>query len=73
MASGNIENSRGLRCDNRDTRPVRLPTGHGKWSRMAIDPQLAPRSGRNHRVWWAAYLLLVLSLVASAWALTFTA
>jgi ABC-type multidrug transport system permease subunit len=31
------------------------------------------RAERNHRVWWAAYILLVITLVASAWVLTVAA
>jgi hypothetical protein len=34
---------------------------------MAQD--ITRRSARNHLIWWAAYILLVLSMIASTWAL----
>ena len=37
-----------------------------------MQQQLTGRSERSHRVWWAAYILLVISLAASAWVLTVT-
>jgi hypothetical protein len=40
---------------------------------MEMQPQLTRQSERSQRVWWAAYILLVISLVVSAWVLTVAA
>ena len=34
-----------------------------------MDQDITRRSARSHLIWWAAYILLILSLVASTWAL----
>jgi hypothetical protein len=39
---------------------------------MEMQHQLTRRSERSQRVWWAAYILLVIVLAASAWLLTVT-
>lgn len=36
----------------------------------AMDQDIPRRSARSHLFWWAAYLLLVLSLIVSTWALS---
>jgi hypothetical protein len=35
-----------------------------------MDQDIPRRSARTHLIWWAAYILLVLSLAASTWALS---
>ncbi len=35
-----------------------------------MEQEISRRSARNHLIWWAAYVLLILSLVASTWALS---
>lgn len=34
-----------------------------------MEQDISPHSARNHLVWWTAYILLVVSLIASTWAL----
>lgn len=34
-----------------------------------MEQDLTRRNGRSHLIWWAAYILLVLSMIASTWAL----
>jgi hypothetical protein len=34
-----------------------------------MEQDIPRRSERNHLVWWAAYILLIVSLIASTWAL----
>jgi hypothetical protein len=35
-----------------------------------MEQEISRRSPRSHLIWWAAYILLVLSLVVSTWALS---
>jgi hypothetical protein len=35
-----------------------------------MEQEITRRSARSHLIWWAAYVLLVVSLVASTWALS---
>jgi ABC-type multidrug transport system permease subunit len=35
-----------------------------------MEQEITRRAARSHLIWWAAYVLLVVSLVASTWALS---
>jgi len=35
-----------------------------------MEQEISRRSTRNQLIWWAAYVLLIVSLVASTWALS---
>jgi hypothetical protein len=35
-----------------------------------MDQDISRRSARTHLIWWGAYILLVLSLAVSTWALS---